>query len=61
MTLGACVVGLDVTQPDWPGWQQPCPEAATQHLRANGCCYPICDGHMADLGNNDQLSGQGPP
>lgn len=57
--LDACEVGREVTQPDWPGWQQPCPQVATQHLRANGGCYPICDGHMADLAANDQLATPG--
>lgn len=57
--LSVCLVGRVVTQPDWDGWTDPCPRLATAHLRRtteDGVeCYPICDEHMAQLGEADQL------
>lgn len=55
-----CLVGRAVTQPDWDGWTDPCPRPATQHLRRTTAtggveCYPICDQHMDQLQQADQL------
>lgn len=63
--LRVCLVGRAVTQPDWDGWTDPCPRPATQHLRRTTAaaveCYPICDHHMDQLQQADQLAPEPPP
>lgn len=55
-----CEAGRSVTQPDWPGWNTPCPSIATTHLRRPVGqwieCYPLCDKHMRELGDRNQLA-----